>query len=387
MFKSIVLIALLFLSLHGNTAVKKRIFILHSYSQEYEWTKRQNESFVSELKENFPLPIDISVEYLDTKRLEFSEEYQRFFLTYLETKYKNYLPDVVYVTDDNALKFFLHPGNRLFGHSPVFFSGVNDLSLAKTIDPLTYTGVYETKDIVPNIELIRQFSPQTRDIWILGDDSTTYKSIEADIRKHIVSYPKYTFHFIASAHIHDIIAKLPNTPQSFVLLTTIGGWNDEDGHNLTLKESIEHLTQNPNLIVCSMEDAYVTGGVIGGFVTSGTSQGKHAADLVVRYLNGESVKSIGSVLKSPNIYMFDHDALKRSRLILSEYTARDAVILHKEKSFYEQFHEIILDVTFITFVLFFVFIVAVIFIIHQKNNRIETLKIALKEKSSEEQND
>jgi len=387
MFKSIFLIALLFFSLHGNTSVKKRIFILHSYSQEYEWTKRQNDSFVSELKGNIPAPLNISVEYLDTKRLEFSEEYQKFFLTYLETKYKSYLPDAVYVTDDNALKFFLNQGNRLFRQSPVFFSGINDLSLAKTIDPLRYTGVYETKDIVQNIELIRQFSPQTRDIWILGDDSTTYRSIEADIRKHIVNYPKYTFHFISSAHIHDIIEKLPNTPKSFVLLTTIGGWNDEDGHNLTLKESIEHLTHDPNLMVCSMEDAYVTGGVIGGFVTSGASQGKHAADLVVRYLNGESVKSIRPVVKSPNIYMFDHDALKRSRLILSEYTARDAVILHKEKSFFERFHEVILDVTFITFVLFFVFIVAVIFIIRQKNNRIEKLKIALEEKISGEQND
>lgn len=371
--------------IHGDAALhvdrKKRILILHSYSQEYEWTKRQNDSFVSELKDKLPVPLEMSVEYLDTKRLEFSEEYQKFFLTYLETKYKNYLPDAVYVTDDNALKFFLNPENQLFRHSPVFFSGVNDLSLAKTIDPLRYTGVYETKDIVQNIELIRQFSPQTRDIWILGDDSTTYKSIEADIRKHLVNYPKYTFHIIASAHIHDIIAKLPNRRKSFVLLTTIGGWNDEDGHNLTLKESIEHLTQNPNLIVCSMEDAYVSGGVIGGFVTSGMSQGKHAADLVVRYLSGEPLESIRSVVKSPNIYMFDHQALKDKRLILSEYIVHDAVILHKEKSFFERYYEMMLDAMFITFVLFFVFIVAVIFIIVQKNNQIEKLKIDLEEKN------
>jgi len=366
---------------------KKHIFILHSYSQEYEWTKRQNNGFVSELKDHFPFPVDISVEYLDTKRLECSEEYQKFFLTYLETKYKNYLPDAVYVTDDNALKFFLNPKNQLFRHSPVFFSGINDLSLAKTIDPLRYTGVYETKDIVPNIELIRQFSPQMRDIWILGDGSTTYRSIEADIRKHIINYPKYSFHFIASENIHDVISKLPNSRKTFVVLTTIGGWNDEDGHNLTLKESIEHLTHNPNLIVCSMEDAYVAGGVVGGFVTSGTSQGKHAADLVVRYLKGEPVKSIHPVLKSPNIYMFDHDALKRSRLILSEYIARDALVLHKEKSVFERFHEAILDMMFIAFVLFFVFTVAVIFIIHQKNNRIKKLKTALEEKILEEQND
>jgi len=281
MVKILFFLFILFCDLiHGDDTLhvdrKKRILILHSYSQEYGWTKSQHNGFTSELKDKVPFPLEISVEYLDTKRLQFSEEYQKFFLTYLETKYKNYVPDVIYVSDDNALKFFLNQENRLFRYSPIFFSGINDLSLAKTIDSGKYTGVYETKDIVPNIELIRLFSPQTREIWIVGDDSTTYKSIEADIRKHIVSYPKYTFHFIASARIHDIIAKLPNRRKSFVLLTTIGGWIDEDGHNLTLNESIEHLTKNPNLIVCSMEDAYVSGGVIGGFVTSGMSQGKHA---------------------------------------------------------------------------------------------------------------
>lgn len=386
MVKILFFLFILFCDLiHGDDSLhvdrKKRILILHSYSQEYGWTKSQHNGFTSELKDKVPFPLEISVEYLDTKRLQFSEEYQKFFLTYLETKYKNYVPDVIYVSDDNALRFFLNQENRLFRYSPVFFSGINDLSLTKTIDARKYTGVYETKDIVPNIELIRLFSPQTREIWIVGDDSTTYKSIEADIRKHIISYPKYTFHFIASEHIHDIIAKLPNRRKSFVLLTTIGGWNDEDGHNLTLNESIDHLTKNPNLIVCSMEDAYVSGGVIGGFVTSGMSQGKHAADLVVRYLNGEPLKSIRSVVKSPNIYMFDHKALKDKRLILSEYIAHDAVILHKEKSLFERYYEIILDVMFITFVLFFVFIIAVIFIMVQKNNQIEKLKIDLEEKN------
>jgi hypothetical protein len=359
--------------LHGQDHVKKRIFILHSYSQEYTWTKLENDSFVSKLEEISPFPLEISVEYLDTKRLKYSSEYQSFFSSYLSQKYKGYTPDAIYVSDDNALTLFLNPNRLLFQNVPVFFSGINDLSLAKTIDPQKYTGVFETSDIVPNIELIRGFSPQTREVWIVGDDSTTYHSIETDIRNHIGQYPKDTFHFIVSSRIDDIIAKLPNRRKSFVLLTTIGGLNDENGHNLTLKESIGRLKQNPQLILCSMEDAYVIGGVVGGFVTSGMSQGEHAAKMVSRYLNGEPLNHIHSIEKSPNIYMFDRKALTASRLILSEYIARNAIIVNENKTFFEKYQQVILNFMFIGLILFLVVLVAVYFLIAHKKAQIEQL--------------
>ena len=357
---------------------KKSIFILHSYSQEYGWTKLQHNNFIEKIQTSSRYPLDISVEYLDTKRLKLSPEYEEFFYQYLAKKFQNFTPDAIYVTDDNALNFFSHHP-LLFHASPIFFSGINNLALANTLDKNRYTGVYEVKDIVKNIELIRHFSPQTRDIWIVGDNSTTYRSIEADIRTHIHHYPKYTFHFLSSTRIDEITARLPKTPKTFVLLTTIGEWSDNKGNNLTLKESISILKRNENNILCSMEDAYVQGGVIGGLVTSGAHQGMHAADLVLRHLNGESLKNIESINESPNVYMFDRKALMESRLILSEYIARDAVILHEQKSFFERYQQTILNTLFILVIFFLLFMLIFFLISLQKKAYIKQLENQLHE--------
>lgn len=365
--------------LHAET--KKRIFILHSYSQEYSWTKLQHQGFVQKLENLFPSGTEIKVEYLDTKRVALTPEYQQFFHRYIEQKYNNFIPDAIYVTDDNALTFFIN--NRLFPESPIFFSGINNLSLSKNLDSSHYKGVYETKDIVSNIELIRQFSPQTRDIWIVGDNTETYRSIESDIRKHIAHYPKHTFHFISSSKIDDVIVKLPKAPKSFLLLTTIGGWTDSKGDTLSLRESISKLKERSNLILCSMEDAYVMGGVVGGMVTSGKLQGERAAELMTHYFEGKPLYSLASVTQSPNVYMFDRKALMEARLILSEYIARQSVIVHEEKTFFESHQEDILNAFFLFFILFLIFLVVVFFMSMQKSKEIDKITENLKRCQSE----
>lgn len=368
---------------HADTDTKKRIFILHSYSQEYKWTKLQHENFVASLEASVSSPLEISTEYLDTKRLKFKDEYQSFFLHYLQDKYKAYRPDVIYVTDDNALKFFLNHKNALFENTPLFFSGVNDLTLAPVLDPNKFVGVYETKDLEPNIELIDHFSPQTRDVWIVGDASTTYHSIEDDIKKKIYKFPKYTFHFVSSDNIEDVISQLPKVPKSFVLLTTIGDLRDHHGNNLTLKQSIRLLKHNPHLIVCSMEDAYMVDGVVGGFVASGSKQGSVAAGLVARYFHGEPIRTIHSIIKSPNVYMFNRHEVMKARLILSEYTARNAIILNEKENFFEKYQHLILNAVFILFILFLLFLISVYFIAAQKKAHLQTVEGELAETSAE----
>jgi ABC-type uncharacterized transport system substrate-binding protein len=358
---------------------RKKIFILHSYSQEYGWTKSQHDGFVDFLNQSIASPMEISAEYLDTKRHSFDTSYQHFFSQYLHEKYRNYSPDAIYVTDDNALNFFIAHKENLFPNTPVFFSGVNDLALSRALDPRMYTGVYETKDIVKNIELIRQFSPQTRDIWIIGDGSGTYRSIESDIKAKIGTYTKYRFHFIASPHIDEIRSKLPTAQKSFVILTTIGNLTDKSNRTLTLKESINRLRQHNNLIFCSMEDAYVFGGVIGGYVTSGSNQGMNAARLMTHYLNGKTLLAIPSVNTSPNLYMFDRKALMDARLILSEYIARDAIIFHQDKSFVEKYQAEIVNVMFVFLVIFLIFVLMVFLITVHKNRRLKMLELSLQE--------
>lgn len=352
---------------------KRQVFILHSYSQEYKWTKSQHQSFISSFDNAFP-SVNFAAEYLDTKRVKMDEEYENFILHYLQSKYKGYHPDIIYVTDDDALTFFVHHHSELFPDVPVVFSGINNVKLQGRLDPEKFTGVYETKDIVPNIDLIHQLSPQTREIWIVGDASTTYQSIEEEIRRKIKDFTKYRFHFVSGERISDIVDHLPRRQKTFVILTTIGKWTDERGDNLSIRNSIATLLKLPNIVLLSMEDAYVGSGAVGGFVSSAKEQGSGAAGLAIRYLRGEPFGNIRSLEKSPNIYMFDRNALIRSRLVLSEYTARNATILYPEKSFFDLYQNMVINVLFVLFLLLLIFSVFAFFLFLEKNRQIEFYK-------------
>lgn len=343
-FQKIFFIIFLTTSLYASQ--KTCILIIHSYSQEYPWTKNQHTSFVKTLQEsgkNF----DFHTEYLDTKRLKLTPEYQEKFLQYLKFKYKNSHLGLVYVTDDNALEFIYKNKNELFQAQKqpiVFFSGVNNLDMHKTLPKDSFAGVYEVKEIKPNIELIKQFSPQTRDIWFIGDDSSTYHSIKKELQTQHKDFANMHFHYISDEYISKVTKELPHNKRSFVLLTTIGNLKDDNNNTLQPKESIDIIKDNKNLIILSMEDAYMTKGVIGGYVTSGIKHGEEAAKLILQYLTTKSMKNISSLTNSPNIYMFNSKELTNSRIILSKYIARDSVIIGKDKDFIEKNKSILLDI-------------------------------------------
>src|SRR5674476_150305 len=83
------------------------IFVLHSYSQEYPWTKGQQQGFVETLNSDLSRTYTVETEYLDTKRNSYSPAYADMMAMYLREKYRNYHPAAVYVTDDDALVFAL----------------------------------------------------------------------------------------------------------------------------------------------------------------------------------------------------------------------------------------------------------------------------------------
>jgi len=76
----------------GHASPSTPVFILHSYSQEYPWTKRQHEGFLRKLGAAATGMIAPSVEYLDTKRISYTAAYADFFADYLARKYAGFAP-------------------------------------------------------------------------------------------------------------------------------------------------------------------------------------------------------------------------------------------------------------------------------------------------------
>lgn len=78
---------------------------MHSYSQEYPWTRGQHEGFTQTLAADAAVEYLVSTEYLDTKRRDYDETYASELARHLRLKYAGYKPAAIYVTDDDALLF------------------------------------------------------------------------------------------------------------------------------------------------------------------------------------------------------------------------------------------------------------------------------------------
>ncbi len=323
----------------------QHIFILHSYHQEYPWTKKQNEGFVGSLSDQNNYII--STEYLDTKRIAFDAKYQEFFADYLQKKYDNYSPDIVFCTDDNALSFLRYFKPILFPQSPVVFSGVNNLDIEQDLDRSQYTGVLEHKEIALNIELLRKILPQSSEIIFLGDNSSTHQAIKQNIKEVISEkFPDIPYSFIENSHLSYLVDALERKNKGIVFLTTIGGVLDNQGSVLPLPEIISSFAGAGEFTIISMEDAYLEEGVLGGYVTNGFFQGKAAALLANKILRGFFPASMPLTKDNQNVYMFNYPELKRKSIAVSQLPP-ESIILNQPQTFYEQYKYQIISALFL----------------------------------------
>jgi len=360
----------------ANAAVHTPVFVLHSYSQEYPWTKRQHESFIETLERLPDHAFSTSVEYLDTKRIDFSTAYAYQMANFLAEKYQGYQPKFIYVTDDNALRFALTHLARIFPGAPVFFSGINDYQIRDQLDPERITGVFEHKEIAPNLELMRHIAPDNHDILVVGDDSETYQSIREELQTELDSHPDIRAHFISHGQIEALVQDLRSHRERFVFLTTLGKMVNAQGETQTLEETIAAIVATGDFTILSMEDVYLYPGVLGGYVTSGTRQGEMAARMIKRYLTGESVKTIAPV-DSPNEYLLDAFELNAVGLTLPASFANKTRIINPLPSYIEKHQAFILRTLYALAALLVALLVGSLLIVMRKNRTITQSSKAL----------
>jgi len=304
-----------------------RVLAIHSYSQDYPWTAGQHAGFVGELERELSDQLEVKSEYLDTKRRKLDETYLQSFTSYLKIKYANYTPDAIYVTDDNGLNFAVNQLPAVFADIPVFFSGVNDLSQAARIDKALVTGVFERKEIIANLSLLQQLLGDVGNIIVIGDGSVTYQAIETELKTELANDDKLQVTYIASDKIDGIVDALARLPDQPVILTTLGAVQNAQGEVLLVGEVITHIASSHHEIIISMEDGYLLDGVLGGLVTSSSSQGKAAARLLTSYLAGRPLADIPPVTQSPNEYLFNASVLEAVGIELpAELAARSRLI-------------------------------------------------------------
>ena len=312
--------------------------------------------------------------------MRYTQDYADLIARYLEKKYHGYQPDAVYVSDDNALSFALSHLTRVFPKTPIFFSGVNNYKIKSKIDNRWVTGVFERKEIVPNLDLLKKISSDMQEIVIIGDASQTYQAIEHDIQEILKGYSSLKTTSISNGQITEILKQLRAINPRYIFMTTLGAITDENGRTLTLDRTINRIVKSGEFIVFSMEDAYLFPGVLGGYVTSGPSQGNSAGELLIRHLNGEPILSLPPIEISPNEYIFDDAELARTGLELPPSVNEVAIRLNLQPTFYDKNRWLIIMSLYVLGGLATIFLLAAVY-----TNLKATRQLAIREAESHDE--
>ena len=343
------------------------VFVLHGYSGEYPWTSGQQRGFMEKLSSDPDHIYDVRVEYLDTKRVLYTPQYAAMMASQLQAKYKGYCPDAIYVTDDNALSFALAHMAGLFPEVPIFFSGVNNYGIKDQLDPARITGVFEKKEITPNLVLMSSLAQDDGSIIILGDNSETYFSIEKAIREELSSQKNIKATYLSANRIDKLTDLLRGSKTRYVFLTTLGKIADNQGMPVALPKVIEAIVESGDFIIFSMEDAYLWPGVLGGYVASAPRQGMAAADLLLLHLAGTPMVQLPPQENSPNEYMFDAGELAREELKLPEEVANQAIFINTPATFYEMHRSLVLGSIYLLVMILLIGLVGTLVAFIRKN--------------------
>lgn len=329
-------IIFLFIILNYQAPIKaqssKNILILNSYSEELQWTRDIQEGIEKtlEVKDNLVL----YYEFMDLKNNS-GKAYVSILKELYAEKYKNTKFDVIICSDNDALNFLVKYGEEIFGDIPVVFCGINNFNDEMLAGKSNYTGVVEAIDVESTIDSILYFQESVKDIIIISDSMTSGKINEELVRKAISKYSyDINFDFYRDINVSEFLDKRSTFNKDSAILI-VGQLKSENGKYVPYGEISDSL-KSINIPIYVSWDFLISDNIIGGKVIDGYSQGKIAAEMLLKIVNGETVENIPIERESPSKFIFNYNELKKYDIDIDNIPSNYNII-NKPFSFYNTY--------------------------------------------------
>lgn len=353
----------------------KEVLLLHSYHKGYEWTDSISKAIEKSFQSNST--IELTTEYMDTKKI-YNPSYLHALFEFYSHRYKERKFDVIMASDNNALDFLNTYHDRLFPDTPIVFCGINNFQkeiFEKSNISNRATGIVEEVDIEKNLNLILKLHPNISKLFIINDQTKTGQEMK---NAFFQAYEKHKNHlkieYIDSFKFAELEKKVQNLDKNSVILFMLLH-KDDTGKTFTFKNGLKQIAKNSSVPIYGLWDFYLNRGLVGGFVTHSYSQGKYAANMVRKILQGKTITDIPLIEKSPNSYIFDFKKLTLFDIDIDDLP-KQSIIENRPQTFYEN-HETELTMITITFIIFTIIIFLLIDSLEDKRKAKDELQLQL----------
>jgi len=325
--KKIILIAIialgfLFLNL-GCAKNSKKALLIFSYHSDYAWVQEEERGAEDILRNK---GIAIATFYMDTKR-NTNRDWAEKAADNAVKKIEDFKPDIVIVFDDNACDLVAkkYIGEKL----PFVFCGMNGEPENYGFPAENITGVLERELYGESIELLKKLVPKVKKVAMLFDESNTSKKAISQLKNTDLHVE--VSEIFSTNDFNEWKAKVRELQTSVDALGVIAyhTLKDKDGKtSLPMKAVLNWTLENSKIPDFTINDFTVKDGVLCGVVQSGYQQGKAAAEIALRILNGESPADIPIIAPQEGITLVNKRRADDLKIQIPEEVSQSATLIY-----------------------------------------------------------
>ncbi len=267
-----------------------RVLLIASYHAGMPWSDAQIAGVRSQLA-GLPMPVDVQLNFLDTKNVKPNAAYYLEFEALLLAKYGAVAPNAIVVADDDALDFALGMRQRRFPDVPILFSGVASSRRLALQQLHGVGGVFDDLDVAESLMLMLDLHSGFTRVVVVHDQSRTSLAQVVTLKSKLHDRSGVQLEYLTNQSVEQVQARLAQL-DAHDLVFALPFNRDATGRVLSHEEATDLWVAAARAPIAVTRDVAMRAGVLGGFLVSGLAQGQTSGHLAALVLQGKAPKTL-----------------------------------------------------------------------------------------------
>jgi signal transduction histidine kinase len=198
--------------------------------------------------------------------------------------------------------------------------------------PAHFTGVWAVADPEKTLIAALRMRPGTKHVIVVGGVGKFDQAVIATARASFHNYEsRYEFIYLTDLDMPSLLERLKHLPSHSIIYHTSIMLDAAGNHFIDAAQSVPLIVSAANAPVFVVDDVDLGQGTVGGYLVSWAADGRVAAAMALRVLNGERPDDL-PIVKNNNIYLFDWRALNRWGIKERDLPPDSTVLFRKPSS-------------------------------------------------------